>query len=33
MMTTGAGICIVTVVIAVNLLGERLFEQARAARG
>jgi len=28
-----AGICIVTVVIAVNLLGERLFEQARAARG
>ena len=28
-----AGLCIVTVVIAVNLLGERLFEQARAARG
>ena len=28
-----AGLCIVTVVIAVNLLGERLFEQAQAARG
>jgi peptide/nickel transport system permease protein len=28
-----AGICIVTVVVAVNLLGERLFEQAREARG
>ena len=28
-----AGLCIVTVVIAVNVLGERLFEQARAARG
>ena len=27
-----AGICIVTVVIAVNVLGERLFDQARAAR-
>lgn len=27
-----AGLCIVTVVIAVNLLGERLFEQAQAAR-
>jgi len=26
-----AGICIVTVVIAVNVLGERLFDQARAA--
>jgi peptide/nickel transport system permease protein len=28
-----AGLCIVAVVIAVNVLGERLFEQARAARG
>jgi peptide/nickel transport system permease protein len=28
-----AGLCIVTVVVAVNLLGERLFEQAQAARG
>ncbi len=28
-----ASLCIVTVVIAVNLLGERLFEQAQAARG
>ena len=28
-----AGLCIVTVVIAVDLLGERLFEQAQAARG
>ncbi len=28
-----AGICIVTVVIAVNVLGERLFDQAQAARG
>jgi peptide/nickel transport system permease protein len=28
-----AGLCIVTVVIAVNLLGERLFEQAQAPRG
>ena len=28
-----AGMCIVTVVIAVNVLGERLFEQAQAARG
>ncbi len=28
-----AGLCIVIVVIAVNLLGERLFEQAQAARG
>jgi peptide/nickel transport system permease protein len=27
-----AGLCIVTVVIAVNLLGERLFEQVQAAR-
>jgi peptide/nickel transport system permease protein len=27
-----AGLCIVTVVIAVNLLGERLFDQAQAAR-
>ena len=27
-----AGICIVTVVIAVNVLGERLFDQAQAAR-
>jgi hypothetical protein len=27
-----AAVCIVTVVIAVNVLGERLFEQARAAR-
>jgi len=28
-----AGLCIVAVVIAVNVLGERLFEQAQAARG
>jgi peptide/nickel transport system permease protein len=28
-----AGLCIVAVVIAVNVLGERLFDQARAARG
>ena len=28
-----AGICIVTVVIAVNVLGERLSDQAQAARG
>ncbi len=28
-----AGVCIVAVVIAVNVLGERLFEQAQAARG
>jgi peptide/nickel transport system permease protein len=28
-----AAVCIVTVVIAVNVLGERLFDQARAARG
>ena len=28
-----AGLCIVAVVIAVNVLGERLFEQARAAHG
>ena len=28
-----AGLCIVTVVIAVNLLGERLSAQAQAARG
>ena len=28
-----AGLCIVTVVIAVNVLGERLFAQAQAARG
>ena len=28
-----AGLCIVTVVIAVNVLGERLFEQAQAVRG
>ena len=28
-----AGICIVTVVIAVNLLGEQLFDRAQAARG
>ena len=28
-----AGLCIVIVVIAVNVLGERLFEQAQAARG
>jgi len=28
-----AGVCIVVVVIAVNVLGERLFEQAQAARG
>jgi peptide/nickel transport system permease protein len=28
-----AGLCIVTVVIAVNLLGERLFEQVQAVRG
>jgi peptide/nickel transport system permease protein len=28
-----AGMCIVTVVIAVNVLGERLFDQAQAARG
>ena len=28
-----AGLCIVAVVIAVNVLGERLFQQARAARG
>jgi peptide/nickel transport system permease protein len=27
-----AGVCIVTVVIAVNVLGERLFDQAQAAR-
>lgn len=27
------GLCIVAVVIAVNVLGERLFEQAQAARG
>ena len=27
-----AGICIVAVVIAFNVLGERLFEQAQAAR-
>jgi peptide/nickel transport system permease protein len=27
-----AGLCVVTVVIAVNVLGERLFEQAQAAR-
>jgi peptide/nickel transport system permease protein len=27
-----AGVCIVAVVIAVNVLGERLFEQAEAAR-
>jgi peptide/nickel transport system permease protein len=28
-----AGLCIVAVVIAVNVLGERLFQQAQAARG
>ena len=28
-----AGLCIVAVVIGVNVLGERLFEQAQAARG
>ena len=28
-----AGVCIVAVVIAVNVLGERLFERAQAARG
>ena len=28
-----AGLCIVAVVIAVNLLGERLFEQVQAVRG
>ena len=28
----GAGVCIVAVVIAFNILGERLFEQAQAAR-
>jgi peptide/nickel transport system permease protein len=28
-----AGLCIVAVVIAVNVLGERLFDQAQAARG
>ena len=28
-----AAACIVTVVIAVNVLGERLFDQARAGRG
>jgi peptide/nickel transport system permease protein len=28
-----AGVCVVTVVVAVNVLGERLFEQARTARG
>jgi peptide/nickel transport system permease protein len=28
-----AGVCIVAVVIAVNVLGERLFDQAQAARG
>ena len=28
-----AGLCIVAVVIAVNVLGERLFERAQAARG
>jgi peptide/nickel transport system permease protein len=27
-----AGVCIVAVVIAVNVLGERLFEQAEAGR-
>jgi len=27
-----AGVCIVVVVIAVNILGERLFEQAQADR-
>jgi len=27
------GLCIVAVVVAVNVLGERLFEQAQAARG
>jgi peptide/nickel transport system permease protein len=27
-----AGLCVVTVVIAVNVLGERLFDQAQAAR-
>lgn len=28
-----AGVCIVAVVIAVNVLGERLFEYGQAARG
>jgi peptide/nickel transport system permease protein len=28
-----AGLCIVLVVIAVNVLGERLFERAQAVRG
>ena len=28
-----AGICIVTVVVAVNVLGQQLFDQAQAARG
>jgi peptide/nickel transport system permease protein len=28
-----AGVCLVVVVIAVNVLGERLFEQAQTARG
>ena len=27
-----AGLCIMAVVIAVNVLGERLFEQAQAVR-
>lgn len=30
--TLSAGVCIVAVVIAFNILGERLFEQAQAAR-